>query len=282
MDERFGGKLNQLEKDLPEGLLVDAAWLEKKGYYGSQRKQYVDRGWLEQPAHRVYRRMRGQLRWEQVIISLQTLLEQPVVVGGRTALELQGFAHYLSQEQKEVHLYGQQSLPTWLNKLPLSQKFVFHRTGHLFHDDPITRGLGSVAWNLQTGVGASTDQIHGQFNAMPWGQWDWPLTVTVPERAILELLDELPNKESFHQADMLMEGLATLSPRRLEKLLLDCKSIKVKRLFFFFADRHQHRWLAKIDQSKINLGSGKRMLVRGGKLDTKYQITVPEEFHAVQ
>jgi len=282
MDEQSSSKINQLEKDLPEGLLVDAAWLEKKGYYGSQRKQYVDRGWLEQPAHRVYRRTRGQLRWEQVVISLQTLLEQPVVVGGRTALELQGFAHYLPQEQKEIHLYGQKPLPTWLPTLPLPQKFIFHRTGHLFRNDPITRGLGSIAWNLQTGIGVSTDQIHGQFNVMPWGQWDWPLTVSVAERAMLEMLDELPEKESFHQADMLMEGLATLSPRRLEKLLVDCKSVKVKRLFFFFADRHQHRWLAHLDRSKIDLGSGKRMLVRGGKLDATYQITVPEEFHAVQ
>ncbi|MCS0461010.1 type IV toxin-antitoxin system AbiEi family antitoxin domain-containing protein (plasmid) [Rhizobium sp. T1470] len=29
-----------------------------------------------------------------------------------------------------------------------------------------------------------------------------------------------------------IEGLTTLSPRRLQKRLVDCKSIKVKRLFF--------------------------------------------------
>src|SRR5882672_9066428 len=92
VSEQKTGKINQLEKKLPEGLLVDAAWLEKHGYYGSLRKKYVDVGWLEQPAHRVYRRPRGGLSWEQAVISLQTLLEFPVIVGGRTALELQGFA----------------------------------------------------------------------------------------------------------------------------------------------------------------------------------------------
>ena len=46
----------------------------------------------------------------------------------------------------------------------------------------------------------------------------------------LELLDELPRRETFHQADMLMEGLPNLSPRRLQKLLPDCRSVKVKRL----------------------------------------------------
>ena len=45
-----------------------------------------------------------------------------------------------------------------------------------------------------------------------------------------------------------MEGLRNLSPRRLQALLSDCKSVKVKRLFFWFAERHNHAWLQKIDQ----------------------------------
>ncbi|UWU78308.1 type IV toxin-antitoxin system AbiEi family antitoxin domain-containing protein [Bradyrhizobium huanghuaihaiense] len=60
------------------------------------------------------------------------------------------------------------------------------------------------------------------------------------------ILDERPKHESFHQADMLMQRLANLSPRRLQKLLTECRSVKVKRLFFFFADRHQPAWLSFI------------------------------------
>ncbi|WP_246515898.1 type IV toxin-antitoxin system AbiEi family antitoxin domain-containing protein [Bradyrhizobium diversitatis] len=51
----------------------------------------------------------------------------------------------------------------------------------------------------------------------------------IAERALLELLKELPNSESFHQADMLVEGLRNLSPRKLQKLLDDCRSVKVKK-----------------------------------------------------
>ena len=40
-----------------------------------------------------------------------------MTVGGRTALELQGYAHYLSQQLKEVHLYGVKRPPGWLIKL---------------------------------------------------------------------------------------------------------------------------------------------------------------------
>ena len=79
-----------------------------------------------------------------------------------------------------------------------------------------------------------------------------------------------------------MEGLANLSPRRMQSLLESTRSVKVKRLFLFFADRHQHRWLDYISREKIDLGKGKRMLVKGGKLDTKYLITVPEEFSGAQ
>lgn len=105
---------------------------------------------------------------------------------------------------------------------------------------------------------------------------------STPERAILELLDELPDHESFDQADQLMGALATLSPRRLQRLLEDCVSVKVKRLFFYFADRHGHAWLKALDRDAIDLGSGNRVLAKGGRLDPTYKITVPRSLDAGQ
>jgi hypothetical protein len=104
-----------------------------------------------------------------------------------------------------------------------------------------------------------------------------PIRYSSKERALLELLDELPHRESFHQADMLMEGVTDLSPRRLQTLLEACASVKVKRLFFFFADRHRHVWRSRLDMERVDLGAGKRVLVKGGKLDPTYQITVPSD-----
>jgi hypothetical protein len=210
------------------------------------------------------------------VISLQALLEFPLVVGGRTALELHGYAHYLAQEIKEVHLYGPKRPPTWLNQLRLTTRFVYHNDQKLFRKNAIRRPLPNLDWKPD-----SNTDVHDSLVVQPWGQWDWPLTVSTPERAILELLDELPRRETFHQADMLMEGLATLSPGRLQELLDDCRSVKVKRLFFYFADRHRHTWLKRIDKNAVSLGQGKRELVKGGKLDKTYQITVPEEMNAV-
>jgi hypothetical protein len=53
--------------------------------------------------------------------------------------------------------------------------------------------------------------------------------------------------------------------------------VKVKRLFFYFADRHRHAWVKHLDAGAIDFGTGKRMLVPGGKLDPTPQITVPED-----
>lgn len=261
--------------------MVDAAWLRKRGYSRQLLNYYVGSGWLEQPARGVYRRTRGVLKWQPVVISLQALLERPLVVGGRTALELQGYAHYLAHDAKEVHLYGPKPPPGWLSKLKLDTRFRYHNDQKLFRNEPDTRGLSSLSWNLKKDAGESNDPIHDSWLVQPWGQWDWPLTLSTPERALLELLDELPTRESFHQADMLMEGLSNLSPRRLQKLLADCRSVKVKRLFFFFADRHKHAWLKRLDKHAIGLGEGKRMLVKSGKLNKAYQITVPEDLDAV-
>jgi hypothetical protein len=270
------GKLNQLLSEVPEGLLVDAPWLRAHGYSTALRSHYVSAGWLEQPAPRVYRRPRGTLRWEQVVISLQTLLQQPYLVGGRTSLELQGFAHYVG-EVRDVHLYGPKPLPRWVNALPLQVRFRQHNSQRLFRSDPITFGLTSLAWDVKTSAGTSNDPIHANAKPLPWGHFEWPLTVSTPERAILEMIDELPKHESFHQVDKFMESLSTLSPRRMRKLLSDCSSVKVKRLFFFFAFRHHHRWRLQLDPKDFDLGTGKRMLVPGGRLDPRFEITVPED-----
>lgn len=205
-------------------------------------------------------------------MSLQLVLDYPIAVGGRTALELQGYAHYLSNEIKEVHLYGPSKPPTWLAALPLDVKFHWHNSHRLFPDDPVPkRDLHRSATLL---VPSTLFIVGTPFANLPLG-------TSTKERAILEMLDELPDRESFHQVDALMEGLSDLSPRRLQTLLENCASVKVKRLFLFFAERHHHAWFAKLDTSRVDIGAGKRVLARGGKLDPHYLITVPGDLRGL-
>ena len=276
--------LNLLEKLLPEGLLVTSSWLIGHGYSRQLLSHYVRTGWLRQPTRGVYQRPRGSLSWQQIVVSLQAILKEPLVVGGRTALEMQGYAHYLRPVMKEVYLYGPEPPSNWLNRLPGKVRFIYRNSGRLLSAEAGQRSFTNLIKGVKIkGVKAQPSRgADAGFLVQPWGEWDWGLVLSAPERAILELLDELPGRESFEHADKLMESLSNLSPQRLQKLLTRCRSIKVKRLFFFFADRHQYAWLKRIDRAAVDLGKGKRMLVRGGKLDRAYQITVPENLDAVQ
>jgi hypothetical protein len=282
MTKQNSTKLKWLEYNLPDGLVVEASWLAKRGYSTSLRSQYLAAGWLEQPVRGVYRRPGGPLAWEHVVISLQMLLERPLAVGGRTALELQGYGQNIRQQVKEAHLYGPKRPPSWLTELQLGISFVYHNSRRLFSEEPLSGEESDRHKAPEHDKAHRSAASHPGLIVQRWGHWGWPLTLSSPERAILELLEELPKNESFYQADMLMEGLSNLSPRRLQALLENCRSVKAKRLFFYFGDRHQHAWLKRLERKAIDLGTGDRQLVEGGKLNSTYRITVPEDMDSVQ
>lgn len=79
--------------------------------------------------------------------------------------------------------------------------------------------------------------------------------------------------ECYH----IMEGLATLRPKHVQQLLEECRSVKVKRLFLFLAEKAAHEWFKRIRTESIELGKGKRSLAKGGVLIRKYGLSVPRE-----
>lgn len=258
---RKNEKINQLRHLLPEGLVVDTAWLDDHGYRRQWREKYVAQGWLEGVTRGVYQRPTGNagqaIAWQRVVISLQRLLGKSVHVGGRSALELQGLTHYLRfSGRPKVHLHAYGSLPGWVGRIATDAQFVEHKAVKLFGAD--APGRTHIAW----------------------GHWEWQLEISTPERALCELLDLLPTQETFDQADVLMESVRTLSPKRVQAVLEACRSIKVKRLFLWFAERHGHPWFGRLDLTRIDLGQGKRQIVSGGRLDSKYRITVPKTLDA--
>ena len=105
--------------------------------------------------------------------------------------------------------------------------------------------------------------------------WDHFLRVAGEERATIEMLDQVPDDVGFDHADESFQGLSNLRPRLVTRLLADCRSVRAKRLFLFYAERHGHAWLKHVDRDMVDLGTGKRQLAPGGKLDSRYQITVP-------
>ena len=94
----------------------------------------------------------------------------------------------------------------------------------------------------------------------------------------MEMLSLVPKGQSFDEAAKIMEGLTTLRPQLVQNLLEECNSVKVKRLFLFISEKNEHSWLNELNIGKVNLGSGKRVIVEDGILDTKYKITYPKYF----
>lgn len=254
-------KLKGVLEAVPAGFVVDAPWLEKHGVSRFLTRKYIESGWLERLERGVFRRPAPQpvpLDWQTCLLSLQHIMNYPVHAGGSTALGLLGYIHYLPLgTSRPAWLYGN-TIPSWLSRLQL--------------DTPITTRNLSLFSEPDLGL---TENKSASATALPWG---WAMRISSPERAILEALDELPEQESFHNLDMVFEGLATLSPRRLAALLNSCRKIKVRRLFFVFADRHKHAWRERLKAEDFDLGTGDRALVKGGRIHPRYRIMVPPEF----
>lgn len=287
-----GHHLNHLLQRLPPGLLVDSEWLQKQGLSRSRIHDYVERGWLERLRPRVYRRPAAvtqrdlsssatpksagrsssrSVSWELAVVSAQALAERPFHVGGPTALDLLGLSHFLDLGRKSrVWLYdARRTAPSWLMKLPLDVELTLKRRP-LFRND----GLGLEWRRLELGTGRVGGPVEEPLRVE---LWDHFLRMSGAERAAFEMLEEVGTTVGFHSADRLFEGLANLRPTVLTQLLKQCTSVKAKRLFFFFADRHDHAWARRLDPDRFDLGHGKRQIAKGGRLHPKYAITVPAD-----
>lgn len=258
---------------VPEGMPVSKAWLERTvpGLDRSAIDNLLKSRQLTPLAPGVYMRPGTRLSWMGVAASLQAVFGKSLIIGGLTALELRGFAHYLPLSRKRsVHLYGRDSVPGWVGAALPDTTFLRH---------PSLPGVGSTGlttteydtWAREL---VSTD-VPGQ------RKQNWPFVQSSPERAFLEVLLDVPETTSFEHADQLLQGMTNLSPKKLEALLRKCTSVKVRRLFYWLAERRSHTWFRKLPPpealDELGLGRGNRMLAKGGKLDAKYLITVPED-----
>ncbi|PID62706.1 MAG: hypothetical protein CSB44_03330 [Gammaproteobacteria bacterium] len=260
--------LKKVVDAVPTGYLVDASWLRAHGVAYETFRDYVKRGWLERLTRGVFRRTSSSfpapdtIDWKICLLSIQHIMRYDVHVGGMTALRQQGYDHYLRLGgNAPVWVYGE-TIPSWLRRLPLNAPIEM-RSRSLF-DEPR--------------LALPEDRTDAGQTLIA----DWQLGMSSTERAILEALDELPDHESFLNLDRVFESLTTLRPRMLAALLRSCRKIKVKRLFFVFADRHAHPWRKRLDPEEFNLGSGDRALVKGGRIHPRYRIVVPEEIVATR
>lgn len=261
MGEGNRQSLNHLLADFPPGALLPTRWLTSHGYADNLLPKYVAGGWLASAGYGVYQRTGAQPGWTDAVHALQQLLGLPLHVGGLSALDWAGFAHFLRPGAKPVLMYGPKRPPRWAATV-VPRHPVHWRSDRLF-------AFASDA----------SPKERALIDLRPEGERH-TLRFASEERAFLELLDETPKRASVHEADAILAGLLRLRPTRLQALLGCCTSFKVKRLFLALAHRHQHPWLKHLDLAAIDLGRGKRSLAPGGKFDPRFQITLPADLDA--
>lgn len=252
MASSTGSKINKLLKKWPSGTVAVLPWLEKQGVYQQLVHEYEKTSWLSRIGRGAYAKAGDKVDWTGGLYAIQEQAGLPIHVGGKTALQMQGYAHFLPMGKGTVvSLFGHPGvkLPAWFTQYRWGVKIRYAAT-NLFRgeaDRGLTRrDMGLYAFKLST-----------------------------PERAIMEVLYGLPREESYEEAKLLMEGLTTLRAPVVRSLLELCASVKVKRVFMVLAESSGHAWAKKLDLSKVDFGKGKRVLVRGGRFDSKYNITVP-------
>ena len=247
-------KINQILTEWIAGDIHSLRWLGEKGVVQNLAYEYFRNGSLEKLGPGIYSRKNEKLRWVGGVRLLQEELRKSIHVAGRTALELHGHAHYLPVRKKEVvylATYKKDKIPKWFNEVDFNCEFRF---------SSLSLFSGDVELNEYGDPSGITFMISSR------------------ELAVLEFLNVLNLSNTFETAENYMNSLQTLRPKVVQDLLKKCNSVKVKRVFLYISEKLELPFMERLDLTKVKLGKGKRQIVvSNGRLDKKYQITVPRE-----
>jgi hypothetical protein len=249
MSRQNRGKLNRLLLSWPKGVICTSKWMKNQGFSRQLLDRYKKSNWLMPVGTGAYKLANDTVNWTGALYAIQNQLELNCHPGGKTALQLKGLAHFVPGELKEIFIFGPpgEKLPSWFKAYDWEVEIHYSMT-NLFNND----------------LGLSKED-YGTFS----------ISISAAERAIMEMLYLVPQKQTLSESSLIMENLVSLRPKTVQALLENCKSIKVKRLFMLLAEKHEHQWVKKLDISKFNLGTGKIALTRGGVYNKKYKIVIP-------
>ena len=253
MSDQKKDKLKRLQALLPKGGILTHSTLKKQGIYRQLTNRYLNSGWLERVGPAAYKRAGDTVHWVSAVNAIQSQMNLPIHIGAKSALEIKGGAQYLKMGENEIFLFSHLSarnLPKWF----VDYKWNAHFTN-----------IKTKLFPKNFNIGLSKEDLNG-----------FEVEVSSKERAIFELLYLLPKKQTWEEADLIFENLISLRPKIIQQILSECSSIKVRRLFLFFSEKHNHQWFSELRLKNVDLGSGDRHLFDGGVLDSKYRITMPE------
>lgn len=192
--------------------------LKAVGVSSALASYYVRTGWLTRLGRGVFLFPKDEL---EAAATVRFLAEQMagLHVGGKTALAWRGVRHNVGPRERLV-LWGDEAgrLPPWFTER--------------FPARYVSRNL-------------FTDTLPQDFGLQPLPEEpDGPL-VSVPERALLELLAEVGTEQGLEETRNLVEGVRAVRLDALGVLLLHCLRVKVVRLCLNLADELNLPWAAE-------------------------------------
>lgn len=230
--------IKRLQTSQPRGAPFDLETFKGMGISPQLAAKYVRSGWLIRLAQGAYAFPGDALDEQRTIQFLQTKVVG-LHVAGKSALALHGIRHTLASRPQTI-LWGDQKfkVPEWfLNRFPA--RYV---SAQLF-DWPNNR-------LAKTTIASPPGTSPG-------------LAVSVPERAVLEMLYEVGTNQEIEEANNLFTGLRNIRFAVAGQLLSCCTSIKTVRLFLTWA-----RETSLVDSDvliqryKLPVGSTKRWMTR--------------------
>jgi Transcriptional regulator, AbiEi antitoxin, Type IV TA system/Transcriptional regulator, AbiEi antitoxin N-terminal domain len=208
--------IKKLQTTLPRGTPFDLGVLGSIGVSAQLAAHYAESGWLDRLGQGVYAFAGDTVTAHGAVKLLQTRVVG-LHVGGKSALALQGVRHNLARQETLV-LWGgggggsdkRFMLPAWF-----SSRFPSRYVAAKLFGTLQKRRLNK---SLTTPPGVSDG-----------------LSVSVPERAVLELLYDVGTHQGLEEARNLFDGVRNLRKEVLGELLQSCTSVKAVRLFLTWA-----------------------------------------------
>lgn len=235
--------IKELQTTLPRGVPFDIQTAKSKGVSSALAWHYLKSGWVIRLERGVFKFPNDGLQRNPCLKFVAKRIPG-LHVGGKTALAWRGVRHNLSPRERLV-LWGdvRRRLPEWF-----TTRFPCHYVSKSLFSQKLPAGFG--------------------LQPLP-EEPDGPL-VSVPERALLEMLSEVGVRQSVEEARNIMEGVHSLRPDVLAELLQNCLRIKVTRLCVQWAEELNLEWAAAARNSgKTGKGRWSTRLKDGSTLTLK-------------
>jgi hypothetical protein len=230
---------------LPRGEPLSTAVLREHGVSEFRASALGRSGWLTHLGRGVYM-LPGDTLTRDGCLAYLTRQIPGLHVGGKTALAWRGIRQNVSFREV-LSLWGDQPkrLPSWF-----TERFVGRYQATQLFDADLRKGFG--------------------LQPLPNGRPE--ILVSLPERALLELLSDVGKTQSLQETRQLVESLRTLREKTLDELLTHTTRIKVVRLAELLGGDLDLPWAATAKRHSQRIGGGKRWVAvakTGERLDLR-------------